>query len=252
MSSNILLLFIQSINTDLYVNIISHCVLEFKVSDVYFVANKELPGKQTEVAKPIRAIKSQLEKLSAEQPIYKKPLDLFPAFTQMEERVIRVNFVQPEELITTIKKKFTDLDNIIVDVSGCNKRLSSDIISSFILAGISHICCFELEDEVYSQEWRDSGKSRLFHDLKDKDGISYYTYVDFSKPGTTIQSFNRMRRQGKMITFLLLLNLISGAAIVTFIQQQQNFFAILAGLLAAVATGLGFFNDVFGLRDRFN
>jgi hypothetical protein len=250
MSSNILLLFIQSTNEDLYVNIISHCVLEFKVTDIYFVANKELPGKQTEVTKPIRAIKFKLEKLAAEQPVYKQPLDLFPAFAQ-NERLIRVNFVQPEELITTIKKNFTDLNNVIVDVSGCNKRLSSDIISSFILAGISHICCFELEDEVYSQEWRDSGKSRLFHDLKDKDGVSYYTYVDFSKPGTTIKSFNRMRLQGRMISVLLLLNLISGAAIVIFIGQQQSSYSIFFGLFTVFSTALGLFNDAFGLRDRF-
>lgn len=250
MSSSKLLLFIQSSNANLYVNIIMHCVLEAGVKEIFFAANRELPGRQTEVLKQIRAVRSKLDELALQQPVYQKALDLFPPIAQMEERIIRVSFVQPEESIPTIKKKFVELDNLIVDISGCNKRLSSDIISSFILAGLTHICCFELEDEVYSQEWRDSGRGLIYHDLKDKDGVVYYAYVDFSKPGTTIKSFDQMRLQGRAVRLLFMIVVVLGVAVAFLIQQEQNGYAQIATVIIISITALGFINDIFGIFDR--
>jgi hypothetical protein len=135
-----------------------------------------------------------------------------------------------------------------VDISGCNKKVSSDVISSYILNGISHICCFELDDRVYSQAWKTQGLSRDYHDIR-KD-IPFYEYIDFSKAGTTIKSFNRMRSQGKIIKLLLAVSIILGVMVFVLIQQQQNALAQYAVIGLTLVTGLGLINDIFGVADR--
>lgn len=244
-----LLLFIQSDNPGLYVNILTHCVRFENVDSIYFAVNSGAVGNLSEDRGKIKKIKDRFEELSRNYPDqYKLARERMPSLNQLEERIIRVLFTNPEFSIKDLKDKFHNIDNLIVDISGCNKKVSSDVISSYILNGIKHICCFELDDRVYSSEWKNQGLSKDYHDIY-RD-IIYYEYIDFSKSGTTIKSFNRMRSQGKLITFLLITSIVLGVLVFVLIQQQQNILAQYAAIALALVTGLGLINDIFGVADR--
>ncbi|RCJ39700.1 hypothetical protein A6770_11480 [Nostoc minutum NIES-26] len=244
-----LLLFIQSDNPGLYVNILTHCVQVEGVRDIYFAVNEGAIGKLSEAKDQIKKIKEKFEELLANHAAeYQNPYNSMPMLNQVEERIIKILFTNPEISIKNIKKRFPDLNDLLIDVSGCNKKVSSDVISSYISSGIKHICCFELDDKVYSKEWRIKGFSKMYHDIC-KD-IIYYEYIDFSKSGTTIKSFNRMRSQGQLIRILLALSIFLGVILCVLIQQQQSIFAQYAAMALALVTALGLFNDIFGIVER--
>ncbi|NJN88240.1 MAG: hypothetical protein HC881_20550 [Leptolyngbyaceae cyanobacterium SL_7_1] len=196
-----LLIFIQSDNPSLYVNILMHCVQIEGVWDVYFAVNEGAVGKLSEAKDQIRKIRTRFEELLVNHSEYEIAYNVMPPLSQIEERIVKVLFTNPALSIKELKLRFSNIDTLIIDVSGCNKKVSSDVISSYISNGINHICCFELDDKVYSEEWRAKGLSRMYHDIV-KD-IIRYEYIDFSKSGTTIESFNRMRSQGKIIRLFI-------------------------------------------------
>lgn len=88
----------------------------------------------------------------------------------------------------------------------------------------------------------------MYHDIR-KD-IIYYEYIDFSKSGTTIESFNHMRSQGRVIRLLFAISISLVVIVFVLIQQQQNTLAQYGAIALAMITGLGLFNDIFGLLDR--
>lgn len=243
-----LIIFIQSDNPNLYINILMHCVQIEGVRDVYFAVNEGAVGKLSEAKDQTRKIRSRLKELLDNHNEYQIAYNSMPTLPQVEERVIKVLFTNPALSIKEIKRRFPDLDSLIIDVSGCNKKVSSDVISSYICNGINHVCCFELDDRVYSEEWRKNGLSKMYHHIG-KD-IAYYEYIDFSKSGTTIESFNRMRAQGRIIRLLFIASIILGVLAFVLIQQQQSVFAQYAAVALALVTGLGLFNDIFGVFDR--
>jgi len=244
-----LLLFIQSDNPGLYVNIITHCVQVEGVRSIHFAVNSGALGKLSEERDKIKKIKNKFEELSINYPnIYKLAYETMPSLSQLEERTIKILFTNPEFSTKDLNNKFNDMDKLLVDVSGCNKKVSSDVISSYILNGIRHICCFELDDKVYLQEWRRQGLSKDYHDIS-RDS-SYYEYIDFSKSGTTIDSFNRMRSQGKLIKLLFVISIVLGVIVFGLIQQQQNVLAQYATIALTLVTALGLINDIFGVADR--
>jgi hypothetical protein len=244
-----LLLFIQSDNPGLYVNILMHCVRFENIHNIYFAVNSGAVGNLSEDREKIKKIRDRFEELSREYPDqYKLAWETMHLLSKSEERIIRVLFTNPEFSVKELKDKFHNVDNLIVDISGCNKKVSSDVISSYILNGIKHVCCFELDDRVYSSGWRDKGLSKDYHDIY--GDVIYYEYIDFSKAGTTIKSFDRMRSQGKLITFLLMTSIVLGVLVFVLIQQQQNILAQYAAIALALVTGLGLINDLFGVADR--
>ncbi|MFN6481344.1 MULTISPECIES: hypothetical protein [unclassified Nostoc] len=243
-----LLLVIQSDNPGLYVNILTHCIQVRGIRDVYFGVNEGAVGKLSEVKEQIRKIRDKFEELLTVHNEYQIAYNSILSLAPIEERIIKILFVNPEASIKNIKRNFLDLDNLIVDISGCNKKVSSDIISSYISSGIKHVCCFELDDRVYSKEWRTKGLSKMYHDIH--QDIVCYEYIDFSESGTTIESFNRMRSQGKVIKLLLVLSIFLGVMVFVLIQQQQSVLAQYAAVTLALITGLGLVNDIFGVVDR--
>lgn len=251
-----LLIFIQSDNPGLYVNVLTHCVQVEGVQDIYFAVNEGDVGvgKNWESKSKIMKIKKEFEKHLTSRNEYKKAYNiLLNALEEIQDKIVTVLFINPERSIKNIKnkKEFADIDNLIVDLSGCTKKVATDVISSYISSGINHVCCFELDDKVYSDEWKDKNLSKMYHDICDiQGGIIYYEYIDFSKSGTTIKSFNRMRSQGKFINLLLAISIILGVLVFVLIQQQQSVFAQYAAVTLALVTGLGLFNDIFGIADR--
>lgn len=244
-----LLLFIQSQNIGVYVNVITHCVNHENVRDIIFIGNQVVAGRKFELTEFIAEIRTQVEDLADNYPQYKSSKLVIPNSTQVNDRIMRVIFSRPQDLIPQIKQRFSKFEEILIDVSGCNKRLASDVMTSFMAAGIYHICQFELADKVYSDEWRQSRKSKLYHDLH-TDSVIYYEYDDFSAEGTTSESINKLRAQGRIIRLLLLLSVVLGISVIILINNQQNISAQLAALILALITGLGFLEDSFSLFER--
>ncbi|MBN8559448.1 MAG: hypothetical protein J0L70_02880 [Leptolyngbya sp. UWPOB_LEPTO1] len=244
-----LILFIQSDNPGLYTNILTHCVQSENVRSIYFAINSGSVGSISEEINKIGKIRDKFDNLVSKYPDkYKQACEMMPSFSQLDERIVRVPFTNPEFSINDLKRKFHDVENLIVDVSGCNKKVSSDIISSYMLNGIRHICCFELDNSVYSPEWKQQGLSRDYHDICRE--ISYYEYVDFSSAGTTIKSFNRMRSQGQKVKLLSMVSIMLGIIVLILIQQQQNVSAQYATVALTLVAILGGINDIFGIVER--
>lgn len=247
--SKTLLLFIQSPNLDVYVNALTHCVKEEEAREVYFIGNKDVSGKGFELQEIINGIRQRLHNLAQEHQEYNDVLECLPKPAQLEARVIRTSFVRPQDVIPIIKRLSQNLDDCLVDITGCSKQLAGDVMSSFMANGIVHICHFELAVKAVSPEWKTMGKTMLYHDLTGV--VTYYEYKDFSNPGTTLESFRRLRVQGKIVKGLFLISVILGLAVIILIKQQQSNMAQISALALAVITGLGLMSDSFSLFDRF-
>ena len=202
-----LLLFIQGSNTNVYVNILTHCINNESVEDVYFAINAGASNAKEE----IRRIRERFENLLEEPDVhasdynelrsfqseYRKAYEKVPTLYQAESRIIKVVFEKPELSTNRIKKLFPNVQRLLVDITGCSKKVSTDIIASYLSRGVNHIRYFELDKEVYEKKW-----DKMYHNIRKE--LPYYEYIDFSDPGTTtIASFNRMRFQGWLIKLLL-------------------------------------------------
>ena len=250
-----LLLFIQGSSTDVYVNILTHCINNESVQDIYFAINEGA----TDAKEQIRRIRERFESLLEEpdahssdsielrrfQPEYRKAYDKVPTLYQAENRIIKVVFSKPELSINRIKKNFPNSRNLLVDITGCSKKVSTDVVASYLSSGVEHVRYFELDKEVYQERWQ----NRMYHNVR-KD-LPYYEYIDFSEPGTTtIESFNRMRSQGYLIKLLFIIILLLGSLVAFLISKQQNILAQYVSLLLSIITGigllLGLLNDTVG------
>lgn len=246
-----LVLFTQGRTVDVYVNVIAFCVQECNVSKIYFAGENGTTDKEFQLHEKIHLIKKRIEALSKNYSDYSKSLILLSS--QIKEHIISVNFDRPQDSIPYIKKKFPDIDNLIIDITSCSKHLAGNIISSFIANNINHVCYFELVDKVYAPSWKDSGKALLYHDLKEP--LPHYNYIDFSGPGATIESFNKMRNQGKYITILLVLCLILSGIVFVLILGQQNQYAqigvIAISFVTILSIVLSSVSDSINIWDRF-
>lgn len=255
-----LLLFIQGSSTNVYVNVLTHCINHESVQDIYFVVDKG----STDAKREIRRIREKFEELLKEpnsessdhtdlsrfQSEYRKAYGKVPTLYQAENSIIKVVFSKPELSINWIKKRFPNSDNLLIDITGCSKKVSTDIIASYLPSGIEHIKYFELDKVVYEERW----KNKMYHNIR-KD-LPYYEYIDFSEPGTTtISSFNRMRFQGHLIKTLFFVILLLGFLIVFLINEQQSVLAQYASILLSMVTGvgvvLGLLNDTIGAYNIF-
>jgi hypothetical protein len=249
-TSKTLLLFILSSKPEVYINILTHCIEQENVRNVYFVANREVPGRDSVASDEVRKIIQELNKLAAQHDLYKKTLNLMPNPERFAEHIIRADFNNLEKDISIIKKKFGSLDNLILDVTACKKALAMAVISAYMSSQIVQVCCFELEDEVYSESWK-ATKTRLYHDLRDASGVTYYTYHYFSENDTVRKTFARVQRQKAFITVLFFLLLLSSSIIVIRFLGQLDFFPLFFGALSLIISLIGLFNDYFGIRERF-
>lgn len=252
-----LLLFIQGSTTDVYINILTHCINNESVQDVFFAVNDGDRAALSEAKEQIRLIRSRFEVLlnhdinnqSSEELIqfqseYRKAYEKIPTPYQLESRIVKILFSKPELSISHIKRLFPDNASLLVDVTGCSKKVSTDVIASYLSSGIEHVRYFELDKQVYKNGWQ-----KIYHCIR-KD-LPYYDYIDFSEPGTTISSFNRMRLQGRLIKILFLAILLLGALTVFLIEQHQENIARYASITLTGLTGIGvvigFLNDSIGI-----
>jgi hypothetical protein len=247
--SKTLLLFIQSKTVDVYVNVLTHCVNEEGVREVFFVGRKEPVGEHAELMEFIGKIRNRITQLAQEHPEYVPARDQMPTTAQASNRVIRTVFVRPQDAIPELKKRFPDLDDLIVDVTGCKKRLASDVITAYVANGMNHVCHFQLSDRVFSSEWNKMGREKIYHDLI-RGEATYYEYDDFSKPGTTISTLNRLRAQGRLIKFLIILSTILGFIVAFLISTQYTTLAGIFAIVLTLANGLGLLEDSWSLSER--
>lgn len=74
-------------------------------------------------------------------------------------------------------------------MTGCNKRVATDIVTSFLANGIAHVGHFELSNKVFDKAW--SG-TKMYHDLI-QHGVGYYEYDDFSVAGSTVDTIRSLQ-----------------------------------------------------------
>jgi hypothetical protein len=185
--SKAMIIFVQSKNPDPYVNAITHCVIHRNVDDLYFIGNKEQAGKGFETLETIESIINRLTALATQHNIYNQVRDVMPR--QISNRIMRVVFVQPQDIIQEIKARFPNTDNLVIDITGTNKQLAIDVASAYITEGLEHVCHFELADKVFSSDWK---HSKLYHDLT--GGVNYYEYIDLAEIGVVKTSFDKLKR----------------------------------------------------------
>lgn len=244
-----LVIFIQSTSYSPYVNVLTHCVKHESVNKIYFVGKEVEPAKKFELLEHIRQIRVELAKYAIEYPqIYEEVLNIFPDPDTVVSQVFYIGYSQPQQLLRQLKSQNLLNERLIIDVTGCSKRLASDIITSYMAAGVLQIRYFELADKVHDRRvWK---KSKMYHDLIE-DYVTYYDYDDLSSVGVTAQSINKLRGQGRIIRFLLLLALVLGAVAALLANSNQNNLATLASLVVTAATSLGLIEDSLSIFERF-
>lgn len=249
MAKSSLVVFFQSTFYPTYVNVITHCVKHEKIEDIYFVGKKVEPAKKFELREHIKKLREVLVEYVNKHPeIYQEVLDAFPDAEDINSYAIYTEFSQPQQLINQLKEKGLLDSRLIIDVTGCSKRLASDIITSYMAAGVSRIGYFELADKVHDHAvWK---KSKMYHDLIE-DYVTYYDYDDLTSDGVTAVSIDQLRGQGRVIKFLLLLTLLLAIAVVWLTISDQGNLAIIASLFLAVATAFGLIEDGLNIFERF-
>ena len=245
-----LLLFIQSPTTDVYVNILTHCINHEAVEDVYFAIDKN----STAAKEEIRKIRARFEELISDitegtpdvnelqrfRADYEKAYEKVPNLAQTNTRLIPINYSDPGASVSTLKKYFPSQKDLLVDITGCSKKISTDVITSFFSRGFTNVRCFELDKEVFEKRL-----NRIYHCIR--RNLPYYEYVDFSEPNTsTVKSFDRMRSQGYLVKLLLISTAVLGVLVAVLISQQKNTLAQYTSIFIAIMTGLGWINDSFG------
>ena len=168
----------------------------------------------------------------------------------VKECIIRIDFVHPQRLIAELKRQFPDTENVLIDITGCSKHLAGDVMSSYMAAGLTHVCYFELADRTHSREWRESERTNLYHDLTVDPNLTYYSYIDFSKSEPTISTFERLRAQGALVRLLLAASVLLVALVLIFIYRKQTAIAQLIAFAALLATAFGFLDSALNLAER--
>lgn len=249
--SKILLIFIHGNNIGTYINVLTHCILNENIGDIFFVGNQVLKDEKSDLIDFIEEIRKEVKKLLQDYDIYREVEKRFPSELQIsqEERILRVPFFSPEKLIPTIQSRFPKLDDVIIDISGCNKRLASDIVTSYMTSKLVHVCHFELDKKVYKDEWRVENRSKMYHDLKLKS-YSYYEYDDLSAPGTTFESIKKSRSQGYWMRFLVFVSIVLAASVAYLVVSQQDLAATISAIFLAVILSVSFFVDLSEVQNK--
>jgi hypothetical protein len=240
-----LILFIQSENVDSYVNPITHCVNKEQVTQIYFVGNKDISGKEFELQEIAEKLRNRIDTLSENHQEYKDPSKYFPGKEKINSRIIRIPLETPQEVISIFRDQNINITESIIDVTGCTKLLACSILTAFISSGINHICHFELATKVSKSDWN---KSKLYHDLI--GDVSYYEYKDFSKSTTINNSIKKLRRQGRLIKFLFLLCFIFACLVAFLFKEQRTYTGFISIIFLGLITGFGAFSDSLTIVDR--
>jgi hypothetical protein len=233
--SKVLLVIVQSKNVDTYVNVLVHCFNHENIKKVFFLGEEVLTGQGTELEDTIHDIYRRLRGLSESVPSTREYLDAFqglPPEKDLKEHIIRMSFVRPHLSVATIKKRFSDTSRLVIDITGTSKQLAGDIIVSFLSNGLQNVSHFVLEDKVYSDEWKQIKKTRMYHDIVDDNGIRRYEYVNFAESYSTISSIRKLRSQGRWVRLLLATSMV----LLIFVVGSLYFQEITITWVAAVTS----------------
>lgn len=237
--SKVLLLVVQSPNIDTYVNVLTHTVKHESVEQIFFGCNEAPPELISSSEDFIKKIYDRLETLSSNDHAntYKQVFRCLPSFEndRIKKSIIRLNYVNPHLSIADLKERFKDQKNLIIDITGTTKQLSSELMISCLVNNFENISHFVLSDKASSNAWRDSGKSKLYHDLINVDGVNHYSYANFAESQSIIKSLNKLKNQGKIIRILLTLSGLLIVAVVILIKLQKSDLAFISALISLLA-----------------
>lgn len=239
--SNQLVIFIQSPNIDPYVNVLTHCIRHQEVNEIFFACVQKVPAEKIDSVEFIEKIGNRVKELASEYPVYQSIADFFPQSKEIESRIIWVSFLEPHSSISELKSR-TGNGSLLVDITGCSKRLATDVVTSFLANNIPHVAHFELSNPVFSKTW---DKSRMYHDLV-KDGKRYYEYDDFSSSGSTATIINGLRKFDFAKQAIILLTRVKeGIERLAYQETQRDLYKLLGGCIA-VLTALAFLIQYYG------
>lgn len=253
--SNTLLLFIQTPNNDVYVNAITHCFHHENVKDVLFVGRQVAPTETYKTFDIIRNIRTNMQQYGDDfSKDYKDALVIVPDSAETrKKKTLFIEFSSPDKLLTEIENQGLSRTELIIDISGCQKRLASDILTSFLSKGFERVCYFELADIVYDSEWKPHLKpfeKKRYHEVRNSDYI-YYEYDDLGRTGLSSIRMNQLRGQGRIIRILLVVCLILGIVATIASSQEQTTASLASTAIIAIATTLGLLEDFFNFIERF-
>lgn len=252
-----LILFIQSPNEDPYINIITHCVEDLKIEKIIFIEDNKLNEQQFESLEIINKIRNKINELSENYPCYQQSNEIFPKPSRIQSNLIKISFSFPQQLAKSIKKLGIDHESMIVDITGCSKRVSSDVIVSSLSSNISNIYHFQLANKVYNNDWKKSGKQKLYHDLFDNiedKSIPYFIFDSFGEQGITRDIIHELKYKKNIFQVLFIVLfvitilstwILSGNPISSQVVTFVSLFAtIMIAMSSLINTGLNVKKEV--------
>ncbi len=179
-----LLLIMQSVNVEMYLNCLAHCAWLEGIEDVYFVGGEVLAEKQNELIINASKIIDNLRCPKDNNSAIRRAAQLFPENRDLQNRSFRIDFIHPHLSIENIKAKFPDEDKLIIDITGTSRQLGINLAATCLLNRVGHVCTFILSDEVYSPSWKsiphEKGNYYYSYLVDQNNRPLFYTYLDFS------------------------------------------------------------------------
>jgi hypothetical protein len=245
-----LLLIVQSRNPDTYVNILTHCVKNERVENIFFIGREGLAEEIAELDELVRKICTRVRQLAEQHNVYISVSQTLPSDEKLRDKIERIDFLRPHLSLAGLRKKHSNADDIIVDITATSTQVSGNLMASFMTDGFDHICYFALHDKVYNPDWERSGKTKLYHDLVDDKGQAYYSYADFSKSDSVKYSFDKLRSRGRWVRILLLLSSLLVISVVMLLATQQTNVAQIAAVISAITILAGLLESFANLSKQ--
>ncbi len=267
-----LYLFVTSERPDQYLNPTLHCLQHKNLSKIVFLYVENRAGSESETSSSARSVRENVESLLASLAYEGK----YKYFTgKMKGKEVDLQTVYLPDILASIKQKYSllkdrkvpwldkeiDYFNLreeltkihkeepeaIFDVSAVSKGYLGDIFAIGVLEGIDQIYTFNLNKGAnFDEPWKS-----LYHELvfrkADSNGYDYtnltktYIYKICSKSIL-------VRRPRLIVSLIAALALLIALIIVGLVFGPTNWFVLIIGGLATIASIFSLFYTFFPLR----
>lgn len=250
----ILITFASSDNIYTYINSMANAVVEYNIQSIVIVKTKGFPsGRELNLSEFSGRIKDKIDELAQDENLiyYNANAEEIRTETKPDFRgykrlrdILESNLI-PDSITYTflrwdvkeILKKFETQGDIIVDLTGADKRAYIDIFMACTSVGIEKIGIFELRRRIK----RGNEQYTLFHNLaNNKD----FDFVIISKDKAFLDSLELIvaRKNNKSlyltIIMLLILGVIASLNYFFQINNGENKYAELIIVLITLFTGI--------------
>lgn len=258
-SKRTLLLFLQSTRVDTYINVIAHCHKREQINGIYFLIEHKPPEEEYKSKDLVNKLKTRVMELSQkynednfkEYNIYFDIKTYLSDINDNSETLLSIKFNSSKEILNIIKKLELNKKNVILDVSGCTKKVSTDMIVSCLNCGIHKVCSFELSDIVFSDEWKNSkgDEAKLFHNLSTENN-SYYGYNNFANIGITSKILNKLLKKEYLFNILLLILLACSILFLIYTFYNTSVQSYIKDFLSIILSIVLLVVNILNIKDK--